>query len=82
MRILSIRPVHAGSGKVVARFDAELDSGVRAYELKLAAGPNGWRVYGPSLGTGAVVTFPPSIVDELAALAKEALADGTTYKAA
>lgn len=76
MRILSIRPAQAGSGKVVARFDAELDSGVRCYELKLAAGPNGWRVYGPSLGSGAAVTFPPSIVDNLAALAREAFANG------
>ena len=74
MRILSIRRQPPG-GKVVARFDAETDSGIKLYELKLTKGPNGFRVYGPSVDNGAAVTFPPSIVDNLAALATRALAN-------
>lgn len=74
MRILSIRR-QAPGGKVLARFDAETDSGIRLYELQLTRGPNGLRVYGPRAETGAAVTFPPSIVDQLSALANEALAN-------
>lgn len=74
MRIISIRRQPPG-GKVVARFDAETDGGIRLYELQLTRGPNGLRVYGPRAENGAAVTFPPSIVDQLSALANEALAN-------
>lgn len=74
MRILSIRRQPPG-GKVIARFDVELDRGVRAFDLKLTEGPHGWRVYAPAINGGAAVTFPPAVVDKLSALALEALAD-------
>lgn len=74
MRIIAIRRQPPG-GKVLARFDAETDAGIKLYELQLTRGPNGLRVYGPRAENGAAVTFPPSIVDNLAALATRALAD-------
>lgn len=73
MKLLSIRPSPPG-GKIIARFDAELPRGIRAYDLKLARGSTGLRVYGPQLSGGAAVTFPPAVADELAALAWEAVA--------
>lgn len=80
MQITSIRPAPPG-GKILARFDAETESGIRLYELQLTRGPNGLRVYGPRAENGAAVTFPPSIVDQLSALALEAIADGKTKSA-
>lgn len=74
MKILSIRPAPPGSGKTLARFDAELTDGIKAYDLKLVQGSTGPRVYGPSLHGGAAVTFSPTIADELATLAEEAVA--------
>ncbi|WP_217568827.1 hypothetical protein [Mesorhizobium sp. GbtcB19] len=65
MRILAIRPQLA-AGNVRARFDAELENGVRLYDLKLTRAGNGWRVYGPQHFGGAAVTFPPAVADELA----------------
>ncbi len=73
MRILAIRP-HSPGGKTIARFDAELDHGIRAYDLKLVRAEAGLRVYGPSLHGGAAITFPTVIVDRLSILCMEALA--------
>lgn len=66
MKILSIRPAPPGSGNVRARFDAELDNGVKLYDLKLVHGRNGWRVHGPQHFGGHVVTLPIEIADQLA----------------
>lgn len=74
MRILSIRRQPPG-GKVVARFDVEIDIGIKLYELQLTRGPNGLRVYGPRAENGAAVTFPRPVVDNLVALAEKALAN-------
>ena len=63
--ILAIRLAPPG-GNVVARFDAELDNGVRLYDLKLVRARSGWRVYGPQHFGGAAVTFPRSVADQLA----------------
>jgi hypothetical protein len=65
MKILSIRQAPPG-GNVVARFDAELDNGVRLYDLKLSRTRAGWRVYGPQHFGGAAVTFPAAVADQLA----------------
>jgi len=73
MEILSIRPAPPG-GKTLARFDAELSPGIRAYDLKLVKGSTGHRVYGPSLYGGAAVTLAPAIADALSILALEAVA--------
>ncbi|TIW64056.1 MAG: hypothetical protein E5V60_20875 [Mesorhizobium sp.] len=70
MRILAIRPTPQ-SGNVRARFDAELENGVRLFDLKLTRAASGWRVYGPQHFGGSAVTFPPDVADELA---KEAVA--------
>lgn len=74
MKILSIRPAPPGSGKTLARFDAEIVEGIKAYDLKLVKGSTGPRVYGPSLYGGAAVTFSPAVADVLANLAMEAVA--------
>lgn len=73
MRILAMRPAPPG-GNTVARFDAELDCGIRAYDLKLVRAKSGWRVYGPQHFGGSAITFPPAIADRLADLAQEAVA--------
>jgi hypothetical protein len=78
MRILEIRPHRAG-GKTIARFDAELDHGIKAYDLKLVQGDAGLRVYGPALHGGAAVTFPAIIASQLAILALEAIAHHGPY---
>ncbi|BBD37543.1 hypothetical protein Amn_24230 [Aminobacter sp. Y103A] len=74
MQILSIRPASPGGGSVCARFDAELDNGIRLYDLKLSRTKGGLRVFGPQHFGGAAVTFPPAVADQLAALAREAVA--------
>ncbi len=68
MKILEIRPVRYGNGKTVARFDIELSPGVKAYDCKLVDGDNGWRVFGPSIGGGAAVTFSIDIATKIAEL--------------
>lgn len=73
MQNLNIRPTR-GAGKTIARFDAEIADGVRAYDLKLVRGSTGARVYGPSLHGGAAITFTPAIADELATIAWEPVA--------
>lgn len=74
MKIISIRPAPPGSGKTLARFDAEIVEGVKAYDLKLVQGATGPRVYGPSLYGGSAITFAPVVADVLANLALEAVA--------
>lgn len=76
MEILSIRQAPPGS-KTVARFDVELTPGVKLYDLKLIRGDRGYRVFGPSIGGGAAVTFSPAIADQLVLLA---LGDVTRYE--
>lgn len=73
-RILAVRPVLPGTGNVRARFDAELESGVRLYDLKLTQSAKGWRVFGPQHHGAPVITLPPAVADQLSALAIEAVA--------
>jgi len=68
MRILSIRP-SPPNGRTLARFDAELAPGVKAFDLRLVQAERGLRVFGPSIGGGSALTFAPAIADELAELA-------------
>jgi hypothetical protein len=81
-QILAIRPAPFGTGNVKARFDAELDNGVRLYDLKLTESARGWRVYGPQHHGLAVITLPPLVADALADLARKAVADARTRHAA
>ena len=81
-QILAIRPVPKGSGNVRAGFDAELDNGVRLYDLKLTESTRGWRVYGLQHHGFAVITLPPLVADALADLALNAVADALTRPAA
>ncbi|QKD04271.1 hypothetical protein EB235_24620 [Mesorhizobium loti R88b] len=67
MKILSLRPEPPGGGAVRARFDVEMDDGIRLYDLKLVQARAGWRVYGPQHHGGAVVTFPIAIADQISA---------------
>lgn len=81
-RILAIRAVPSGAGNVRARFDAELESGVRLYDLKLCQAAKGWRVYGPQHHGAPVVTLPIAVADQLSVLALEAVADARTSRPA
>lgn len=74
MKILEIRPVRYGNGKTVARFDIELSPGIKCYDLKLVDGDNGWRVFGPSIGGGAAVTFNIEVATQIANLVRGELA--------
>lgn len=67
MRILSIRRAAPG-GTTLARFDAELSPGIKAYDLRLVQAERGLRVFGPSIGGGSAVTFAPAIANALAIL--------------
>lgn len=73
MRIFNIRPAPPG-GKNIARFDAELVEGIKAYDLRLVHGSNGLRVYGPSHNGGEAVTFSPAVADVISKVAVEAVA--------
>lgn len=81
-RILSIRPAPPGAGNVAARFDAELENGVRLFDLKLTRGTSGWRVYGPQHHGAPAVTLPIAVADQLSTLALEAVADAQSRTAA
>jgi len=82
MKILSIRPAPPGSGKTIARFDAEIAEGIKGYDLKLVQADRGLRVFGPSIGGGAAITFAPAIADALAKLAMGEVARNDRTKAA
>lgn len=73
-RILAVRPSSPEAGNVRARFDVELESGVRLYDLKLTRSTNGWRVYGPQHHGAPAITLPIAIADRLSTLAIEAVA--------
>jgi len=73
MRVLNIQPA-TNAGGTIARFDAEIAPGIRAYGLKLVQSRSGLRVFGPSIAGGSAVTFAPSIANELAAIAEREVA--------
>lgn len=73
MKIISIRPAPPGSN-TLARFDAELATGVKAYGLKLVQAKTGLRVYGPSISGGPAVTFAPEVAAQLAIIAEGEIA--------
>lgn len=73
MRIISFRPDPSG-GNTLARFDAELSPGIRAYGLKLVQSKAGLRVYGPSISGGPAVTFTPEVAAQLATIAQGEIA--------
>jgi hypothetical protein len=68
MKILSIRPEPPG-GNNLARFDAEISPGIKAYDLRLVQAQRGLRVFGPSIRGGSAITFAPAVADVLALLA-------------
>jgi len=74
MKILAIRPAPPGSGKTLARFDAEIGDGVRAYGLRLVQAQAGLRVFGASIAGGSSVTFAPEVAARLAQLAQGEIA--------
>jgi len=82
MKILSIRPAPPGSGRAIARFDAEIVEGIKAYDLRLVQTDRGLRVFGPSVSGGSAVTFSPAVADALAKLAMGEVARNDRTKAA
>lgn len=75
MKILSLRRPSDG-GNTLARFDAEIAPGIRAYGLKLVQSQKGLRVFGPSIAGGSAVTMEPAIADRLAEIAMREVARG------
>lgn len=63
MKILDVRRQSGGS--TIARFDAELPSGIRLYNLKLTQGQAGLRVYAPSAFGAPAATFTREFAVEL-----------------
>jgi hypothetical protein len=74
IQILDIRP-DGGGGSTIARFDAELQSGVRLFNLKLSDSGRGPRVFAPSAFGGAVATFSRETAAQLAAAAQMKLGE-------
>lgn len=79
MRVIAIRREPAG-GNTLARFDAELAPGVKAYGLKLVQARTGLRVFGPSISGGPAVTFTPEIAAQLAIIASGEIARNEQYQ--
>lgn len=73
MRIISIRPVPKGAGKTVARFDLEIDGGLRIYGLILREHPEGTRtIAGPQCDGRRFATFLPEVANRITKLASHA----------
>lgn len=73
MKILQIKPAPYGAGNTVARFDAELDNGVKLFRLQLVKTRNGIRVYGPKDEISHAYSLPIELADQLAILAKQSM---------
>lgn len=74
MQILWIKPEPPGSGSTVARFNVALNDDVRLFGLRLTGRRDGgYSVYAPNAGGTRVVTFSPSLVEEIARAAMAAL---------
>jgi hypothetical protein len=69
MRVFNIRRA-LPDGATIARFDAEIAPGIRAYGLRLVQSHSGLRVFGPSIAGGSAVTFTPEVANELATIAE------------
>jgi len=74
-KILDIRPALGGAGSLRARFDAEVDGGVRLFNLALKQSDSGWRVFAPSAFGSATATFTRDQAAQLAAAALTALGE-------
>lgn len=72
--ILAVRPAPDGAGRTIAFVDAQLD-GLRLFNMKLADGPNGRRIYAPSAFGCSVATFTPELASKLIHLESKALGD-------
>lgn len=79
MKILSLRRQYDG-GNTLARFDAEVAPGIRAYGLRLVQSQKGLRVFGPSIAGGSAVTMDVTIADHLADLAMREVAQHDNSK--
>lgn len=74
-RILDIRPAPPGAGSLRARFDAELPSGIRLFNLALKQTPSGWRVFAPSAFGSAAATFTREQAEQIVAAARIAFGE-------
>lgn len=80
MKILSIRPEPPGAGNTVARFDVQITSDLRLYNLKLVSTPSGHRrVYAASAFGANTATFSPALSAELIRAAMAALGGNTAH---
>lgn len=78
MHIIDLRPEPPGSGSVIARFDVQLTSDCRLYNIKLVRRPHGaLRVFAPSAFGTNVATFAPELGAVMARMAGDALREKT-----
>ena len=75
MKILSIRPAPPGGGNALARFDIELDCGLRLFNLKLANSSRGLRVHAASAFGSPTATFEIDMSEQIICAAMAALGD-------
>ncbi|MGT2443075.1 hypothetical protein ACU4I5_10855 [Ensifer adhaerens] len=73
MKVLSIRPLHAGNA--IARFDIEVPGGIRLFNLKLSQPPRGLRVHSASAFGNSTATFTPETAEAITQAAREAIGD-------
>lgn len=77
MKILQIRPVPKDTGKTIARFDLEINGGLRMYGLVLRELPDGYRtIAGPQLDGRRFATFLPEIAAQITTIASDAYNEG------
>lgn len=68
-----------GTGKTIARFDLEINGGLRMYGLVLREQPDGWRaIAAPQSDGRRFATFLPEIAAQITELASAAY-DGGKY---
>jgi|GEM_PF-3263054 len=80
LKIISIRPVPKGSGKTIARFDLEVEGGLRMYGLVLREHPDGARsVAGPQFEGRRFATFIPEVAEKITKLASNAYEGTNAY---
>lgn len=72
-RILAIRPVPGGTGKVAAVFDVEIDCHLRLFNLQLRQTPTGHRTVAPNARGKHAATFHPELASEITKAAEAAL---------
>ena len=83
MRVISMRRAAPCAAGTIATFDAEVAPGVKVTRCSLKrTGAGELRVFGPRIGSGAVVFFNPDVSSELTKLAAREFERATRHAVA